>query len=77
MAAPAAGKGRKRLQLTISEDLDAEITQVCKAAHMSKSAWIEYTLAMAIRSYSDLLASMSKAMATGVGEGLEIREDAR
>lgn len=70
----AAGKGRKRLQLTISEDLDNEITAVCKRAHMSKGAWVEYTLAMAIRSYGDLIDGMRDAMSKGMVEGVEVGE---
>lgn len=74
MAAPA-GKGRKRLQITISEELDREITEVCKKAHMSRSAWIEYTLAMAIRGYSDLIGGLRDAMAQGIGEGVEVADE--
>lgn len=74
MAAPA-GKGRKRLQVTISEELDKEITEVCKKAHMSRSAWVEYTLAMAIRSYSDLIGNLRDAMAQGIVEGVEIADE--
>ena len=74
MAAPA-GKGRKRLQITISEELDKEITEVCKKAHMSRSAWVEYTLAMAIRSYGDLIGNLRDAMARGIVEGVEIADE--
>lgn len=74
MAAPA-GKGRKRLQITISEELDKEITEVCKKAHMSRSAWVEYTLAMAIRSYGDLIGNLRDAMAQGIVEGVEIADE--
>ena len=74
MAAPA-GKGRRRLQFTISEELDDEITEVCKKAHMSRSAWIEYTLAMAIHSYGDLISGMRDAMAQGIVEGVEVADE--
>ena len=73
--AATSGKGRKRLQTTISEELDREITEVCKKAHMSRSAWVEYTLAMAIHSYSDLISGMRDAMAQGIVEGVEIADE--
>lgn len=71
----AIGEGRKRMQITLDEDLVNEIDAVCKKAHMSRSAWIEYTLGMAINSYRDLIDSMRDAMAQGIGEGVEIADE--
>lgn len=74
----AIGEGRKRMQITLDKDLVDEIDAVCGKAHMSRSAWIEYTLGMAIQSYKDLLSRMSDAMASGIVEGVEIpKKDAQ
>lgn len=70
----AIGEGRKRMQITLDEDLVNEIDAVCKKVHMSRSAWIEYTLGMAINSYRDLIDSMRDAMAQGLVKGVEIAD---
>lgn len=68
----ALGKGRRRLQIVLDAELMDDIEVVCAQAHMTRSAWIEYTLAMAIQSYKDLLSRMSDAMASGIVEGVKI-----
>lgn len=70
----AIGANRQRVQLTLDKELMEEIEMVCKKAHMSRSAWIEYTLGMAINSYRDLIDSMRDAMAQGIVEGVEIAD---
>ena len=60
------------MQIVLNAELMDEIDRVCELAHMSRSAWIEYTLGMAINSYRELLERMSDAVASGIVEGVEI-----
>ena len=71
-----AERERARLQITLDKGLLEEISTVCEKAHMSRSAWIEYTLGMSINAYRELLDGISAGMAVGVGEGVKIEEKA-
>lgn len=59
----AVSSGRKRVQVTLSRKVLAEIDRLCAESGMSRSAWIEYTLTMGIHSYDRLISGLSQAMA--------------
>lgn len=59
----AVSAGRKRVQVTLSRKVLAEIDRLCAESGMSRSAWIEYTLTMGIHSYDRLISGLSQAMA--------------
>lgn len=44
-----------RVQVTLQKGLVDEMDALCEQSHMSRSAWIEYTLAMALNTYRTLL----------------------
>lgn len=47
-----------RVQVTLQTALVAEMDALCEQSHMSRSAWIEYTLAMALNTYRAALGQL-------------------
>lgn len=62
----AISRNKTRLQMSLPNELLAEIDAYCARAHMSRSVWIEYTLASAIASYHDLMNGTAGAMVSAV-----------
>lgn len=59
----AVSSERKRVQVTLSRKVLADIDRLCAESGMSRSSWIEYTLTMGIHSYDRLISGLSHAMA--------------
>lgn len=58
----ANASDRTRVQVTLDTGLVNDINDLCERAHMSRSAWIEYTLAMAVNTYRELLDSVGTGL---------------
>lgn len=58
----AISENKTRIQMSLPKDLVAEIDGICERAHISRSVWIEYTLAMAVDSYKGLQTNIAAAM---------------
>lgn len=63
--------GRKRLQVQVDEELLNDIQRICEEGHMTRSAFVEYTLAMGIRSYKDLMQVAREGVAKSMVGGGE------
>lgn len=48
-----------RVQVSLQTGLVEKIDELCARAHMSRSAWIEYTLALAIDSYQQMVDTLA------------------
>lgn len=58
----ANADNRTRVQVTLDTELVNEIDDLCGRAHMSRAAWIEYTLAMSVNSYRGLMESVAAGL---------------
>ena len=61
----------KRITVTLSKKLLAQIDDVCERTGMSRRAWIEYTLGMAMLAYGDLISGVTEGLSQGIPEPVE------
>lgn len=58
----AISRNKTRVQMSLPNELLADIDEYCKRAHMSRTVWIEYTLASSIASTRELLDKAAAGM---------------
>lgn len=51
-----------RIQISLQTGLVKKIDAMCERANMSRSAWIEYTLALAVDSYDQMVSSLTSQL---------------
>lgn len=64
----ATGEATRRVQFTLPAALVDAIDRYCEMAHMSRSTFVEYTLASSINSTERLLEGVTSKMTASVVE---------
>lgn len=64
----ATGEATRRVQFTLPATLVDAIDEYCEKAHMSRSTFVEYTLASSINSTNRLLEGVASKMTASVVE---------
>lgn len=61
----AVSRNKTRVQITLTDEVATRLNELCERTGMTKSSFINYTVAMALDSYNGVLEKMARAFVEG------------